>query len=92
MLCVSFSMDETTMRSKGHHADIKRMTYKSKVNGLQIYDLCQKGYIYQIFMCDDPSSKTYLAKRMLLFHSRVIEIFDTAEGKHHQCVMDDLYN
>ena len=33
MLGVAFSIDETTMRFKGYHAE-KRMTYKSKGDGL----------------------------------------------------------
>ena len=30
----------------------KNMTYKEKDYGLQTYALCQKGYTYQIFMCN----------------------------------------
>ena len=53
MLGVAFSIDEMTMRFKGHHADKKRMTKKSKVDELQKYALCQKGCTNQIFMCND---------------------------------------
>ena len=67
------------MHFKGHHVDRKMMTYKSKYYGLQTYALCQKGYTFQIFMCSSPTPKTYLAKRTLPLHARVIELFDTVE-------------
>ena len=51
-----------------------------------------KGYTYQIFMCNDPLPKIYLDRRILPLHSRVMEIFDTLEQKHHQCAMDNIYN
>ena len=68
------------------------MMYKAKGDVLQIYALFQKGYRYKIFMCNDPSPKTYLAKSILSLHARVMAFFDNVEEKHHQCVMDNLYN
>ena len=38
------------------------------------------------------SLKKYLAKRMLPLYARVVDFFDTEEGKHHQCAMENLYN
>ena len=65
--------------------------YKEKCDGLQKYDLFQKGYTYKIFMCNDPLSKTYLAKRMLSLHAIVMAFFDTVEEKHHKCAMNNIY-
>ena len=47
----------------------KMMTHKEKRDGLQTYSLCQKGYTYQICMCNDPPQKTYLYKMMLPLHT-----------------------
>ena len=66
--------------------------YKAKCDGLQTYDIFKKGYIYEIFMCNDPSPKKNLAKKMLQLHARVMAFFDTMEEKHHQCAMYNLYN
>ena len=55
MLGVAFSIDEMTRHFKGHHTDKRRITYKEKGDGLQTYAICQKGYTYQIIMCNDPS-------------------------------------
>ena len=68
------------------------MTYRPKCDGLQAYSLRQKGYTYQIFMCNDLLIKTYLDQRMLPLHARVMAYFDTVEVKHYQCAMDDLYH
>ena len=81
MLGVTFSMDEMTMRFKGHHTDRIRMTYKSEDDGLQAYDLFNKGYTYQIFMCNATVSKTYLAKRLSPLDAREMALFDTVEEK-----------
>ena len=43
-------------------------------------------------MCNDTVSKTYLAKRMCPVDAITMAFFDTVEGKHHQCSMDNLYN
>ena len=43
-------------------------------------------------MCNNPSPKTYLAKRMFPLHARVMDFFDTAEEKNHQCAMYNIYN
>ena len=60
------------MRFKGHHAEKKKMTQKAKGDGLHKYALFQKGYTYKIFVCNYPYPKTYLAKRMLPLHVRVM--------------------
>ena len=36
-----------------------RMTYKTEGTGLQADDIFQKGYTYQICICNDPAPKTY---------------------------------
>ena len=68
------------------------MIYRAKGDRLYTYVLCQKGYTYKIFMWNDPLPKTYLAKKILPLHARVMAFFDTVEEKHHQCAMDHLYN
>ena len=80
-----------TMCFKGHHADKKRMIYKSKFDGLQTYALFQKGYTCRIFINNDHSPNIYLDKRMLPLHDRVMAFFNNVEGKHHQCAMDNTY-
>ena len=79
MLGVTFFTDEITMCFKGHHADRIMMTHKSEGDGLQTYDIFHKGYTYQIFMCNDTVSKTYLSKRMLPLDDRPMTLFDTVE-------------
>ena len=79
ILGFAFYIYEMTTRFKGHHEDKKRMTYKAKCDGLQTYTIFQKGYTYQIFMCNDPFPNIYLAIRMLPLHARVIDIFDSVE-------------
>ena len=36
--------------------------------------------------------KSYLSKRILPLDSRVTELFNTVEEKHHQCKMYNIYN
>ena len=92
MLGAAFSIYGMTMHLKGHHADTKMMRYKEKGDELQTYySLCQKGYTYQIFMCNDPLQQKKIAKRMLPLHLKVMFIFDTVDGKHHQRAMDNIY-
>ena len=79
-----------TIRFKGHHADKILITHKEKGYGLQTYYICKKGYKYKIFMCNDHSPKTYLSKRMLTLHSRVMALFDIVKEKHHQRAMDNI--
>ena len=57
------------------------MTYKSEGDLLQTDNIFHKGYTYQIFICNGPVSKKHLAKRLLQLDARVMEIFDTEEGK-----------
>ena len=68
------------------------MTYKSDGYGLKIYDIFQKGYTYQIFMCNNPVSKKYLSKRLSPLGARGMELLDNVEGLFHQCAMYNLYN
>ena len=77
MLGVTFSIDEITMRFKGNHAFKIRMTYKSEGDGEQTDEKFQKGYKYQIFMCNNPVPKTHLSKIMLPLDARAMSHFDT---------------
>ena len=46
----NISVDEMTMRMKGTHRDILRITYKNEGDGFQSDALCQEGFCYQHFM------------------------------------------
>ena len=43
-------------------------------------------------MCNDPLPKSYLDKMMLPLHAIFMAFSDNVEGKHHQCIVDNLYN
>ena len=77
MLGVTFPMDEMAVNSKFHHMEIIWIMYKAEGDGLWTDVVFQKGYTYQIFMCNDPMLKTYLVKRMLPLDTILVEIFDT---------------
>ena len=91
ILSVTISIDEMTANFKGNNADQINMMYKAEGDGLQEDSLCQKGYIYQAFMCTDPNLKTYLSKILSPLHDILMALFDTIEGKNHQCTMDNIY-
>ena len=92
ILSVTISIDEMTANFKGNNADQINMMYKAEVYGLQVDALFQKGYTYQSFICTDPALKTYLSKIMSPLHDILMTLFDTIEGKNHQCTMDNIYN
>ena len=77
---------------KGHNTYKIRMMHKAEGGGLQTDAVFQKGYTYQIFMCNYPVSKTYLSKRLLPLYARVMALIDNVEEKHHQCAIYNLYN
>ena len=77
ILGVTFSMDVITIPSKGHHEEKIRMMYKSEADLLQTDAHFQKGYIYQIFVCNDPVSKAYISKRLTPIDSILMALFDT---------------
>ena len=92
ILSVTISIDEMTANFKVNNADQINMMYKVEVYGLQADALFKKGYTYQAFMCTDPDLKTYLSKILSPLHDILIALFDTIEGKNHQCTMDNVYN
>ena len=53
------------------------MAYKAEGGGLYTDALFHKGYTFQIFMCDDTVSKTYLDKRLSPLDAIVMTLFDT---------------
>ena len=57
MLVVIFSMDKMTMCFKVHHVDKIGMTYKPEGGELHTDALFKKGYTYQMFICNDNTSK-----------------------------------
>ena len=92
ILGVTISIDEMTTNSKGNNSYQIMMTYKGEGDGLQADALFQKGYTYKSFMCTDPDLKTHLSKIMSPLHDILMTLFDTIEGKNHQCMMDNIYN
>ena len=75
MLGVSFSIYETTVHFKVHCAEKITMMYKAESGGLQADALCRKLQIYQMFMCNDPEPKIYLAKSLSPLCAGVVELF-----------------
>ena len=92
ILGVTISIDEMTANFKGNNADQIRMKYTAEGDGLQEDAIFQKGYTFQSFMCTDPDLKTYLSKILSPLHDVLMALFDTVEGKNHQCTMDNIYN
>lgn len=92
LLACAFSVDEMTMGFKGHHKDKLRITYKNEGDGFQSDALCQDGFTYQIWMCNDRAPSRYLKKGLSPLHARVMGLFDSLKEDHHQCAMDNLYN
>ena len=88
----NISVDEMTMRMKGTHRDILRITYKNEGDGFQSDALCQEGFCYQHFMQNEPPPTKYISKGFSPLHSRVLSLFDSLKDDHHQCGMDNLYN
>ena len=68
ILSVTISIDEIATNFKGNNGDQINMIYKAEFYGLQADALCQKGYTYQVFVCNDPNLKQYLSKILSPFH------------------------
>ena len=62
MLGVALYIYEINILFKGHPTDKIRMTCKAEVGEFKADHLFQKGYTYQIFMCNYHATKTYLDK------------------------------
>ena len=43
-------------------------------------------------MCNYLVSKTYLSKMLLPLYAIAMPLFDSVEGKHRQCAMENIYN
>ena len=43
-------------------------------------------------MCNYLVSKIYLSKRLLPLYAIAMPLFDSVEGKHRQCAMENIYN
>ena len=53
--------------------------YRAESNEFQADAICQKGYTYQIFMCNGPAQNKCLAKRLSPRHDMVMALFGTVE-------------
>ena len=92
LLGLCFSIDKMTMRFQVQHKDKRRITYKAEVDGFQADALCDDGFIYQVYMRNDPKTKKYLKQGLSPIHSRVMALFDAVKDSYHHCTMDHLYN
>ena len=64
MLGFAIYIYEMTMHLKAHYADKISITYRGEGYISHTDGICQKGYTYQIFMCNHPMSRKILAKRL----------------------------
>jgi hypothetical protein len=65
----SFSVDEQTIGFQGYHADKQRITYKKEGDRFLIDALCDEGYMYTFYFCNQPAPKQYLDQGMSPLHS-----------------------
>jgi hypothetical protein len=70
-------IDEQTIGFQGRHADKRRITYKAEGDGFQCDALCDEGYTFSFYFCNQPAPKKYLLQGMLPLHSRVMSLFDS---------------
>ena len=49
-----------TTRFQGQHKNKQRITYKAEGDGFQADTLCDKGFMYQVYMRNDPVPNKYL--------------------------------
>ena len=80
------------MQFKGRHRDKRQIKYKAEGEGFQADALCDDGYKYQVYLCNDPAPKKYLKQGLSPLHSRTMALFDSLEDDYHHVGMDNLYN
>ena len=80
------------MRFQGQYKDKHRITYKAEGDGFQADALCDEGFIYQVYMRNDPAPKKYIKQVLSPLHSRVVALFDSVKDSYHHCTIDNLYN
>ena len=85
------SGDEQTSGFQGRHADKLRITYKAEGNGFQCDALCDKGFTWTVYFCNQPAPVDWARKGYSPLHSRVLAMFDQLEEKYHICWFDNLY-
>ena len=92
MLGISYSINMIKMRFQGSHKDKIITTYKLEGDGFQCDTLCQDGFCYQIYFCNNPDPSHYLKQGMSPLHARVLSLFDSTKDKFRVCGVDKLYN
>jgi len=92
MVGLFFAVDEIIIGFQGIHKDKRCITYTTEGGGFQYNALCDKGFCYQFYFCNDPAPKQYTETDFLPLHSKVMSLFDSLEEDYHCCGMDNLYH
>ena len=79
------------MRFKGNHLDKIRITYKAKGDDLQVNDICDEGYCYQVYTRNERAPKKYSKQGISLIYSHTMDLFDSLKEDHHQVGMENIY-
>ena len=85
------SGDEQTIGFQGRHDDKLQITYKAEGDGFQCDALCEKGFTWIFYFCNQPAPVDWVRKGYSPLHSRVLAMFDQLEEKYHNCWFDNLY-
>ena len=67
LLGACFAIDEMKIGFQGMHADKKRITYKSEVDGFQADALCEDGFCFQFYFRNDPEDVEYTKTVLFAF-------------------------
>eukprot|EP00957_Ditylum_brightwellii_P005467 418498-Ditylum_brightwellii.AAC.1 len=59
----NISCDEQAQGFQGNHTDKQRIMYKAEGGSFQCDAICQNGYTYSFFFCNQPVPKEYLQNK-----------------------------
>ena len=59
------------------HKDKQRIKYKTEGDGFHCDELCDEGYMYQIYFRNHPNPEKYLKLGMSPLHSRILALIDS---------------
>ena len=79
------SGNEQTIGFQRKHSDKLHITYKAEGNGFQCDALCESGFTWTFYFCNQPAPKKYLQQGYAPLHSRILGMFDQLDEKHHNC-------
>ncbi|KAL7577120.1 hypothetical protein ACA910_019722 [Epithemia clementina (nom. ined.)] len=80
-----------TIGFQGKHADKLQIAYKAEGDGFQCNALCDSGFTWTFYFCNQPAPRDYLQIGYFPLHARILGMFDQLEEKHHNCWFDNLY-